>query len=94
MFNRLNLLFARLNQSRRNTVMSTGEANYTFPLGTNYKTIRHNDNVKIIKHNSDLQSRKMTAESFDSTDQKEGVVPRNKETNQFLYMDVGRWGGR
>ncbi|AKB53600.1 hypothetical protein A9239_06280 [Methanosarcina sp. A14] len=73
--------------------MSAGEANYTFPLGTNCKTIRHNDNVKIIKHNSDLQPGKMTAELFDSTDQKECVVTRNKETNQFLYMDVGRWGG-
>lgn len=73
--------------------MSTDEANYTFPLGTNCKTTKHNDNVKIIKQKSNLQTGKMSVELVDSSNEKEGAASRYKEIGQFLYMDVGRWGG-
>jgi hypothetical protein len=35
----------------------------------------------------------MAVESVDSSERKEGLVLEPKEIGQFLYMDVGRWGG-
>jgi len=72
--------------------MSTDEANYTFPKET-CDNIKNDDHVTILMHNSDLQTRKMTAESVDSVERKEDTKTEQKEVGQFLYMDVGRWGG-
>lgn len=72
--------------------MSTEEANYTFPKGT-CNNIINDDNVTIIKRNSDFQTKKMTAESVDYLERKEDATDEYKEIGQFLYMDVGRWGG-
>ncbi|MDY0388636.1 MAG: hypothetical protein RBT65_16240 [Methanolobus sp.] len=79
--------------------MSTDETNYGFEQKTidDYRSQKgsylEDDNVKIIKFNSELQFKKMTKEPVDLTEKKEGVEPSYKEIGQFLYMDVGRWGG-
>lgn len=73
--------------------METDEVNYTFPQGTNCDNIKNDDNVTIIKHDPNLQTRKIVAESIDSTERIEDATPEYKEIGQFLYMDVGRWGG-
>ncbi len=79
--------------------MSKDEVNYYYldpDINEDYnqqKGSYEDDNVTIVKHDSDLQTRKMAAESVDSAERKEDVTPEYKEIGQFLYMDVGRWGG-
>lgn len=51
------------------------------------------DNLTIIKNDPNSQTRKMITESIDSVELIKDTTPEYKEIGQFLYMDVGRWGG-
>lgn len=79
--------------------MSTNEASYEFEQETidDYKDRKGSyltdDNVKIIKKNSNSQNIKKDIESIDSVTRIKDITPEYKECGQFLYMDVGRWGG-
>jgi hypothetical protein len=76
--------------------MSTDETKYAFPqtIIDDYKNKRDSyytdDNVTIIKQDSDL---KIANKSIYSGEQKEDIMFGSTELGQFIYMDVGRWGG-
>ena len=51
------------------------------------------DNLTIIKYVSNSQTGKTVAELINSAERIDETKPEYKEVGQFLYMDVGRWGG-
>lgn len=54
----------------------------------------YSDDLQIYKCQSeDLQNIKMAQKPTYSTEQKEDTILESSKINQFLYMDVGRWGG-
>lgn len=81
--------------------MSTGETKYTYypdqeKINNDYlrqKGSYQDDNLTIIKHDPNSQTRKMVSESGNSVELINDTTPEYKEIGQFLYMDVGRWGG-
>lgn len=80
--------------------MSKNEVNYTY---LNQKEINEDylnkigyykdDNLTIIKNDPNSQTGKMVVESIDLVERIKDTMPEYKEIGQFLYMDVGRWGG-
>lgn len=84
----------------RDAILSKDEVYYTYPYQEKINNEYLNqigsykdDNLTIIKHDPNSQTRKMVAESIDSEERIKDTMPKYKEIGQFLYMDVGRWGG-
>lgn len=80
-----------------NEYLIFGNTNYRFSQET-IKDYREKagsyskDDIKIFKCDADLGSKKATDLSFNLTEEGE-FKAGSKEIGQFLYMDVGRWGG-
>lgn len=77
--------------------MGLSSANYTFSQKTinDYKnkigSYYTDDNVTIIRQDSDLKE--ISIEPVCSGEQTEDAMLGSNELGQFIYMDVGRWGG-
>jgi predicted phosphodiesterase len=80
--------------------MNTDEVDYTYPdkekINNDYLNqigSYKDDDLTIIKNDPSSQTRKVVAETIDSVEQVRDTTLEYKEIGQFLYMDVGRWGG-